>query len=51
MMSEMLNEEAYYNISKVHWISHYAKQISKFSVLDQFLTNLGEAMYKRFKDA
>ena len=51
LMDEMLKEGAHYNFPKIHLISHYAEQIRKFGALDQFSTDISEAMHKGFKDA
>ncbi|KAF8430916.1 hypothetical protein BGX38DRAFT_1073829, partial [Terfezia claveryi] len=41
----------HYNFPKIHLISHYAEQIPKFGALDQYSTDISEAMHKGFKDA
>jgi hypothetical protein len=50
-VGEILREGSHYNFPKIHLISHYAEQITKFGALGQFSTDVCEAMHKRFKDA
>ena len=51
LVEEMLKEGAHYNFPKIHFISHYAEQITKFGELGQYSTDISEAMHKGFKDA
>lgn len=48
--AELLKDNADYNIPKIHLISHYAEQISKFGSLPQYSTEICEASHKAFKD-
>ena len=50
-MNEMLREGAHFNFPKIHLISHYAEQITRFGALGQYSTDISEAMHKGLKDA
>ena len=51
VVDEILREGSHYNFPKIHLISLYTEQITKFGALGQFSTDISEAMHKRFKDA
>ena len=51
LVDNILREGAHYNIPKIHMISHYMKQISKYGALKQYSTDISEFLHKGFKDA
>ena len=51
MVDDILREGAQYNVLKIHLISHYEDQISKFGALPQYSTDIYETMHKKFKNA
>jgi hypothetical protein len=51
LVDEILRDGSHFNFPKIHLISHYAEQITKFGALEQFSTDIIESMHKGFKDA
>ena len=48
--NEVLSEGASFNFPKMHLISHFTEQISKYGSLPQYLTDICEASHKPLKD-
>ena len=51
MVNDMLTEGAHFNFPKMHLISHFTDQISRYGSLPQFSTEICEASHKPLKDA
>jgi len=50
LVHNFLTTRANYNFSKMHLISHFIDQISKYGSLPQYATKIYEASHKPFKD-
>ena len=51
MLHDLLTEDAHYNFPKMHLVSHFADQITKYGSLPQFSTDICEASHKPLKEA
>jgi len=51
MVDDMLTTGAHYNFPKMHLISHFAEQISRYGSLPQYSTKICEVVHKPLKDA
>jgi len=51
MVDDVLTTEAHYNFPKIHLISYFVEQISRYGSLPQYSTEICEALYKPLKDA
>ena len=50
LVNIILREVGHLNFSKVHLITHYAEQISKYWALGQYFMDISKAMHKDFKN-
>ena len=51
LVDDMLQEDAHYNVTKMHVISYYAEQMPKCRGLSQYSTEMSECMHKGLEDA
>jgi len=51
LVHDVLTSRANYNFPKIHLISYFADQISKYGSLPQYSTEICEALHKPLKDA
>jgi len=48
---EILTGNSHFNFPKIHMLSHYTEQISRFGTLQQYSTEICESSHKGLKDA
>ena len=48
LVDDILREGAHYNFPKIHLISHYTEQFSKYGALKQYSTDISEFMHNFF---
>ena len=51
LVNEALVEDSHFNFPKIHLLSHWADQISRYGCLPQFSTEICETSHKALKDA
>ena len=51
VVNDLLSGGAYFNFPKMHLISHFTDQISKYGTLPQYSTEICEGLHKPLKDA
>ncbi|KAF8457357.1 hypothetical protein BDZ91DRAFT_645596, partial [Kalaharituber pfeilii] len=50
-LKEILEQKSHFNFPKIHLISHFSDQISKYGSLPQYSTEICESLHKQLKQA
>ncbi|KAF8460148.1 hypothetical protein BDZ91DRAFT_785483 [Kalaharituber pfeilii] len=51
LVKEILEQKSHFNFPKIHLISHFSDQISKYGSLPQYSTEICESLHKQLKQA